>query len=357
VDAAVTVTEVAAAAGVSVATAARALGGYGSVSAGSRERVMAAAKSLGYRPNMVARSMITKTTHTVGVVIADIENPFFLKALRGITDQLAEAGYDALLANTDEDVDREVRSLSVMAARQVDGLIVTPTEASDDIELQSLIARGIPVVLLDRPNSRLAADSVGLRNAQAAARATEFLIEHGHRRIALVTGSGPEEGRFLLDPNPRRLEALTATTTGVRAQGYRRAIAQHNLEFRPEYISTTGFRGEDAYKATLQFFDLAEPPTAIITFDSLLAVGVLQAFAHLGVTCPNDCSLISFDDPDWATIIDPPLTVLSQPVYELGLRAASLLLRRMAGETADPVNVRLSAKLIERGSVAPASGR
>ena len=139
---AVTVNDVARLAGVSVATAARALGNYGSVSSRSRESVESAAAELGYRPNMVARSMITKTTHTVGVILSDIENSFFIRALRGITDRLAESGYDVLLANSDEDPDKEHRALQLMAARQVDGLIVVPTEASERAALAELIEGG-----------------------------------------------------------------------------------------------------------------------------------------------------------------------------------------------------------------------
>lgn len=349
----VTVTEVARRAGVSVATAARALGKYGSVSPRSRERVLAAAAELGYRPNMVARSMITKTTRTVGVILADIENPFFLRALRGITNRLAESGYDVLLANSDEDPVQEHRALQVMAARRVDGLILVPTEESERDTLAELIEGGLPVVLLDRRLGGLEADSVGLRNRRAAKEATQHLIEAGHRRIALITGAGPDQKDDLHYLDAAGLKRIEARTFGTRTAGYREALDEAGIPFEPAYLPSSGFRQEDACTDTCALMELPEPPTAILTLDSMLTLGALRGLRLSGLRCPDDCSIVGFDDAEWAEVVDPPITVMSQPVLQLGIRAAERLLQRMSGEHLAPAAIRLSATLVRRASVAP----
>lgn len=354
--ASVTVTDVARRAGVSVATAARALGNYGSVSAKSRDRVTLAAAELGYRPNMVARSMITKSTRTVGVIVGDIENHFFLRALRGITDRLVASGYDVLLANSDEELSHERRALQAMAERRVDGLIVTPTEVSERELIAQLIDQGIPVVLLDRRIRGLRADSVGIRNRQAARSATEYLIAAGHRRIGLVTGASRDFAPALRDPDPHALRMVHASTSGTRAVGYRKALSAAGLPFVPEYVSAAGFRREDGCASTVDLMKLPDPPTAIITLDSVMTLGVLQAFRQLGVRCPDDCSLIGFDDAEWAEVVSPPITVMMQPVLQLGKQAADRLIQRMNGEAVDLASIRLSATLVERESVAPPPG-
>ncbi len=351
-----TVADVARLAGVSVATAARALGNYGSVSARSRELVSAAASELGYRPNMVARSMITKTTRTVGVIVGDIENHFFLSALRGITDRLDAFGYDVLLANSAEELDREQRALQAMVERRVDGLIVTPAQVSDRELISELIHQGLPVVLLDRRIRGLRADSVGIRNREAGRIATDYLLHRGHRRIALITGAGAEHREALHAEDPRELKTVRASTSGTRASGYRQALAAAGVPFVPDYISVAGFRREDACLATLELLNLPAPPTAIVTLDSGLTLGALQAFRQAGIRCPEECSLIGFDDAEWAEVVSPPITVMSQPVVQLGERAAERLVQRLNGEVLDVAAIRLSATLIERSSVAPPPG-
>ncbi len=349
---AVTVNDVARLAGVSVATAARALGNYGSVSSRSRESVESAAAELGYRPNMVARCMITKTTHTVGVILSDIENSFFIRALRGITDRLAESGYDVLLANSDEDPDKEHRALQLMAARQVDGLIVVPTEASERAALAELIEGGLPVVLLDRRLDGLDADSVGLRNRRAAKEATEHLVKAGHRRIALITGATPDQQDELLNLDKAGLKRIEARTFGTRTAGYREALDDSGIDFDPRYLPAYGFRLDDACAATLALMALPTPPTAILTLDSVLTLGVLRGLTQAGLKCPDDCSIVGFDDAEWAEVVNPPITVMSQPALELGVEAADRLLRRMQGDSLKPEAIRLGATLVERRSVA-----
>jgi LacI family transcriptional regulator len=352
-----TIPDVARQAGVSTATAARALGGYGSVSATTRERVLAVAEELGYRPNGLARSMITGSTQTLGVVLSDIENSFFHRALRGVADTARARGYEVLLANTDEDLEAERKAVSVLAERRVDGLIVCPTDDGDHAHLEAVIASGIPVVLLDRRVSGLHADTVGIDNRKAARDATTRLIEHGHRRIGILTGGTPAAvGRRLSTPAMKGVERLAATTVGARAAGYRDALLAVGVSPRPEYLSANGFHREDAALATTTMMSLPEPPTAIFAFDSILALGALQAFRTMGLRCPEDVSLVGFDDAEWAEVVSPPLSVVAQPVYDIGVAACELLLARIGGEGKRPVHQRLRTTFMDRESIAAPPG-
>lgn len=351
-----TLPDVAKSAGVSTATAARALGGYGSVSPATRDRVAAAATALGYRANGLARSMITGSTHTLGVVLADIENPFFYRALRGITDTARASGYDVLLTNTDENLEAERKAVSVLAERRVDGLILCPAEPEDRAHLSEIIDSGIPIVLLDRQVRGLSADWVGIDNRRAAADATRHLLQLGHRRIAILTGGPAASATQLRRPGMKGVERILVTTLGPRAAGYRDALLAAGVVLRPDYLSAEGFRRDDAAASTAALMRLSEPPTAILAFDSLLALGALQAFRALGLRCPRDVSLLGFDDAEWTEVVSPPLSVVRQPVYEIGASACRLLLTRVEGSDRQPVRHRLQTTFVERESTAAPPG-
>ncbi len=352
-----TLPDVAERAGVSTATAARALGGYGSVREATRQRVLDAAEALGYRANVLARSMITGSTQTIGVVISDIENPFFRRSLRGITDTARSRGFEVLLANTDEELEKERSAVSLLADRRVDGMVVCPADAGDRKHLREVIASGTPIVLLDRRVSGLAADTVGIDNRKAARLATERLLELGHERIAIVTGGTPEVRERLVRPDMKGVERLSATTVGARAAGYRDALTSAGIAMRPEYLSANGFRREDAVAEVNLLMSLPEPPTAILAFDSIQSLGALQCFRERGIRCPDEVSLLGFDDAEWADVVSPPLTVVTQPMYEIGVAACERLLERIGGESRPPVHDRLPTVFIERASLAkpPAS--
>ncbi len=348
-----TLPEVAARAGVSTATAARALGGYGSVRESTRQRVADAAAELGYRANVLARSMITGSTHTLGVVMSDIENPFFRRSLRGIADAARSRGFEILLANTDEEFDKERTAVTLLAERRVDGMVICPADAGDRAHLHSIISSGIPVVLLDRRVSGLGADTVGIDNRKAARQATEKLLERGHRRIAILTGGTPEIGERLRRPDMKGVERLSATTVGARAAGYRDAMVAASAPVRPEWLSANGYRREDAVAETKQLMRSAEPPTAVLAFDSMQSLGALQGFRELGLRCPEDVTLLGFDDAEWADVVQPPLSVITQPAYDIGVQACELLLARIGGDDSRPVHHRLPTTFVDRESVGP----
>ncbi|MER7395646.1 LacI family DNA-binding transcriptional regulator [Streptomyces sp. NPDC000151] len=376
-----TLPDVAREAGVSRSTASRALADYGSVSPEARERVRAAAEKLGYRPNLLARSMITGRTHTLGAIVADIQNPFFAGVTRGITDAARAAGYQVLLANTDEDVAAERAAVKMLRDKHVDGLIVAPAATTETAHLAAAHAAGCPVVLLDRQAPGLPADSVTVDNHGAAQDAVRRLLAAGHRRIALVSllGSAPATpagasadapgaGAAATDQVPDAAPTDPVSTdpastdpvstdpvsTGLeRIEGYRTALREAGLTDTDTYLRTGTFHREDPADLTAELLSLPEPPTAVFATDSMIALGVLSAARDHGLRVPEHLSVVTFDDTDWARAVRPRVSVVAQPVQELGARAVHTLVSRIEGATRPPEHIVLDTEFIERESIAP----
>ncbi|GAA4191086.1 LacI family DNA-binding transcriptional regulator [Microbacterium oryzae] len=348
-----TITEVARLAGVGRSSAARALGGYGSVSESTRDRVLAAARELGYETNELARSMSTGETRTIGVVLADIANPFFAGVLRGITEVCAAEGFDTIVVNTDEDVEREQAAVRLMLAKQVDGIVVSPTGGADaDADhLEAAISRGVPVVQLDRTLSRLPGPAVVLDNREAAFAATQELLSAGHRRIALAWGPRSEVPADTVAGLQTAAQA-DLSTTRERLIGYLRALADAGLPADPRLVMTGDQTVDGVARFTREALSAERPPTAVVVTETDAALGVLQVLREQSLQSPRDLSLVGFDDAPWVQYLDPPLTVLSQPVEELGERSAQELLALMRGRPVSASLVHLSARLIRRSSVA-----
>jgi LacI family transcriptional regulator, galactose operon repressor len=330
---AVTIRDVGARAGVSQATAARALGGYGHVSATVHTRVQQAALELGYVPNSVARALASGITHAVGLVVGDIENPFFSAVARGMSNVLDDTGHTLLLANSDEDLDRERTAVEALRARQVDSLVVVPSSASASPHLRAAAAEA-PLVLLDRTIPRLGVDSVTVDNRGGARRAVEHLIGHGHRRVGLVCD----------EPD--------ISTSAERLAGYRAALAAAGIAADGHLISLGGPTAEEGYRAARRVLEAPERPTALFTANNFMTLGAMRAIRDLGLKVPGDISLVGFDDLEWTTLVDPPLTVVAQPATELGEAAARRVLARLGGADGRPRRVRLETKLIIRASCA-----
>ncbi|WP_130011236.1 LacI family DNA-binding transcriptional regulator [Serinicoccus sediminis] len=343
----VSIPQVAQAAGVSTATAGRALGGYGSVSQEARERVLAAAAELGYQRNDLARAIITGRSDTIGLVVADIENPFFAAAVRGVSDAARAGGYEVLLANTDEDPARERSAVDVLLAKRVDGLIVAPTAGSAE-HLVHAQRSGCPVVLLDRRAEGVELDTVLVDNDRASADVVAHLIRAGHQRIALVTG-----GMRAADP-------VASDQTGVstgrdRVEGFLRGMRDADIPQPERYLRTAAGTPERAYAATRDLLAAAEPPTALFASDNRVALGVLRAVREASLRVPDDISLVAFDDADWTRVVTPAITVVSQPAQALGQRAGELLIARMAGSEDPPHSELMPTTFVERESVAAPS--
>jgi LacI family transcriptional regulator len=341
-----TIPDVAHAAGVSRATAARALGGYGQVSQEARARVLAAAERLGYHPNSLARSMITGATTTLGVVISDIENPFFARATRAIIDVARGEGFEVIVANTDEDDAAERAAVKVFLEKRVDGLIVAPASAQHHDHLAAVRSTGTQLVLLDRAIPDLDADAVVIDNRGAAHDAVWRLIQAGHRRIALVTGARSPQPYDNGEPAP-----VTWTGAG-RIQGYRTALAEAGIGPDPRYLRVGDYHREAAREEARLLLALRPRPTAILATDSVITLGILEGVQASGLTVPGQVSVVGFDDADWTTVVRPMLSVVSQPVYELGALAVRRLIARIRGDASAAAEHVLPTTFVARDSVA-----
>ncbi|CAN7644093.1 LacI family DNA-binding transcriptional regulator [Rhizobium sp. LjRoot254] len=324
--------DVAATAGVSVATVSAFVNGTVPVSSELRGRIEQAIRSIGYKRNAIARSLKMGTTRTIGLVIADITNPFFTDVTSVIQDVLHRSGYALMLCCTDEDPAMQDEQISLLLDRMVDGLIIAP--AGDDHALERILSRAdIPTVLIDRICSGTNADEVVLDNQRAVQDAIEYMIGLGHRRIGYISGS--------LD---------TSTGTG-RLAGYRVALEKAGLPVRDELIRIGNFRERDAYTAAMELLLQPERPTALFSANNLMVIGVMKAIRDLGLRCPDDVSVSSFDDFPWADVFQPNLTTIAQPVQAIGEQAAQLILDRIAHRNERPPRrVVLTGRLMIRDS-------
>ena len=327
----VSIKDVAEAAGVSTATVSRVLSNGLHVRPEVRERVMEAVERLGYRPNLVARSLRSQQSSTIGLIVSDISTPFFTAISRAVEDSAYEQGFSVLLCNTDENPEKEAIYLNLMRDTAVAGAIISPTRQTianfADANLPTF-----PIVVVDRSIAHGDVDAVLLDNVDAAYRLITHLVEQGYRRIAALCS---EMG------------------TGLERQvGYEKALRAHGLAPKTEYMKYVSPKVEAGYATTLKMLDLAEPPDAIFTVNSLLAVGALQAIRERNLSIPDDMALVTFDETTWASLVQPAITLIAQPTYEIGKTAAELLLQRIADPSRPTRQVILKGQLLVRGSSA-----
>lgn len=352
-----TISDVAAEAGVGRASAARTLGKYGSVSPELRERVLAAAEKLGYRTNSLARSVSTGVSHTLGVVVADIGNPFFAGVVRGISDNSRAAGFETIVLSTDESVDEEQAAVGVLIDKRVDGIIIATAVIGrgDTSHLQEAVVQGIPVVLVDRTVTGLELDAVVIDNREAARKAVEQLIRAGHSRIGFVWGPTMSQSA-----NTRR-ELIAAASAGLwtdgeRLRGYLDALDDAGIAFDGALV-TAGEKSEHgATESAHGMLSAENRPTAILCTETDAITGTLRALRDLQLSYPGDVSLIGFDDSSWAAVMYPPLSMIEQPMLRMGAVATKCLLAQISGCAERPVTHTLESQMVDRASVAaPAS--
>lgn len=305
--------DVAAEAGVSTATVSRVLADKPHVSPELKERVWTAVKKLDYRPNLVARSLRSQKSTTIGLLVSDIRNPFFTAISRAVEDTAYSHGYNVLLGNTDEDPAKEALYLNLMQDEHVAGLIFSPTRHS--AEHFAMLNIRIPTVVIDRQisDSHLGnVDMVMIDNVAAGRDLGWHLLENGYRRIAAILGE--------------------ASTTGwQREQGLAEAYQAFGLTPEPELTLFVPPRIESGRLATLALLDNSpEPPDAIFTSNSLLTAGALTGIRERGLRIPQDIALVGFDETSWSELVQPPITLVAQPTTEIGRTATELLLQRIA---------------------------
>lgn len=341
----VTVADVAREAGVSKATAARVLGGYGTVSDRIRDAVKAAARALDYRPNELARSMTTGRSGTIGVVVGDIENSFFSLAVRGISDVARQAGFTVILANSGEDIAAEKAAVRTLLAKRVDGLIVSPARENDVSHLNDVMRSGRPIVLLDRGSDVLDVDSVIADDKHAAEVVTRKLVSLGHREIAFLTAydSAPDGFRT---PSDIHLGSVRR-----RIEGFLQVGCEAGIEGMEGWVRTGASTAETTREIVRDLMTANPRPTAIIASDSIIGLEIFRTCRELGISLPADLSLVTFHNADWTSVTTPPISVVEQPVYELGTTAAGLLVDRLRGNEGQARIHVLPTRFIDRESI------
>jgi LacI family transcriptional regulator len=345
------VDDVAVAAGVSRATAARVLGDYGRVSDATRARVRLHAEALGYTTNRLAQGMVTGRTQTLGFVSADMQNPFFGETMRGFTDIARAQGYDVVISNSEEEPRLERRAVGTLLERRVDGMCLAPTQFDKARHLESVLSSGVPLVLVDRSVRGLPADSVLIDNVSAARTAVNHLIERGHERIGLAT-TDLDSADIVTTLDEIALDPGHASTSASRSVGYLSALRSAGLPVRPELIASTPFRRQDAYTAISALLKRPSPPTAILAVDDMFTLCAFEAIQDSGLRFPGQCTVLGFDDLDWTTIVRPRVTVVAQPAYDIGATAARRLLARLDGDMSPAQTLLLDTRLIVRESTA-----
>jgi LacI family transcriptional regulator len=328
-----TIVEVAKRASVSIATVSNVIRGTKRVSPELSKRVESAIKELNYSPNAIARGLKVKRSKMLGMVLPDITNPFFPGIIRGAEDTAFERDYFLVTANTDEQIGRERRLLSALRSYRADGILLASAPGSDTTHIRSTIAAGVSVVFLDRPVAEVKADAVLLDNVRGARECVRHLIQLRHRRIAIITG-------------PLKLQ-----NARERLQGYEEALKEFDLPIDRKLILEGDYRLESGHKLALDLLKSRLGATSIFVCNGVMTVGVLNALEELGVKCPDDVSIATFDDLTFDHSSHPHLTAVVQPSYEMGARAATLLMDRIeGGRTGDPVIIRVVPTLIIRES-------
>lgn len=347
-----TVADVARAAKVSKAQAARALGGYGAVSDEVQERVNSAASALGYRPNELARSMNTGRSNTIGVIVGDIENPHFGLALRGMADVARAAGYHLLLSNSDEKLQAEQDAVRVMLEKRVDGIIVAPSCSAreQNRHLMQVLEEERALKLFDRAVTGLDVEAICCEFTAVADEATRQLLQAGHRHIAYVTS-------MALAEEYRAPDDFGLTPVAQRVGGMMQAFAAAGVEFDPSLVKVNALDEAQIARIVDGLWQRPQPPSALVASDSVVAMWLLREVTQRGLRIPEDLSFVMYDNFPWSEIVTPPLTVVAQPVYEMGREAARRLIAEIRGEAAGPMP-RFDARLVMRQSIAaPARGR
>ena len=328
---AITIKEVAAEAGVSTATVSRVLAGSNGVAEEVRNRVSRAVAKLDYHPNRLARGLRLGHRQVVGVIIPDLQNPFFTGVVHGVEAALYGAGYTLLLAHSDDRAEREQEQLRLLRGEGVAGLVFIPGDRQGT-NYESLRTWDIPMVAIDRSPGGLEVDLVCSNNREGMRQAVNHLLSLGYREVALL--NGPEG----------------INVTRERLGGYEDALRSAGVGVREGLIIHSDFRQQGGYEAMGRFLDMGRPPRSVVVANNLMTLGALQAIHERGVRIPEDIAVVCFDDMPWAISLRPPLTAVAQPAEELGAAAAQLLLERLKNPQRLVRQVILPTRLMVRAS-------
>ena len=329
----VSIVDLAKAAGVAPSTVSRALQDHPRISPARCAEIQALAQQMGYRPSLVARSLVTGQTHALGFVVTDVTDPFVAEVLKGAEAACRAEGYSLLFAMSNRDPDQEIEAAHLLLDRQVDGLIVISSRVGERYAAL-LQERSLPLVLVNNELKHRQAHSVRMDNHGGARLAVGYLWELGHRRIAFV--AGPQGGR----------------SSSERLAGYRAGCEAYGLAVAPEWIVAGGGLLEDGARALDTLMHLPQPPTAVLCYNDMAAIGLLAAAQAAGVRVPADLSIIGYDNIPFSAFTTPALTTVDQPKQTLGRLAVQTCLTALAGGAAG--NTVVEGQLIIRASTGPA---
>lgn len=299
--------------GVSVFTVSAVVNNKSHVGMGLRKRVEAAIRKLHYRPNLIARSLAKQRTHTIGMIVPDIANPFYPLVVRGAEDAAQKHGFSLLLCNSDDSIDKEEKAIEVLLSKRVDGILLTKAAEAFRPPIRRMIRQvNIPFVLIMRTCPQLTSDAVVTDDYHGAYEAVCHLAQAGRRNIGLI--SGP----------------LKISNAKARWKGFRDALKDKGLVYDPALVMEGDYRIESGSRAGHAL--LSHRPDGIYVANHLMTIGLLKAAEEIGMKCPEDFGLVSFDDYPWLEVFRPRLTTVELPKHELGSVAAELLIRRIGGD-------------------------
>ncbi len=329
----VSMNDVAKKAGVSIATVSRVLNNNGNVNEATRVKILKAIKDLKYQPSRVAKRLRSKSvsSNLFGVLIPDIENPFYVDVLRGIEELAYNNNSAIIMCNFGQDEKKEKLYLDILQSEAIDGLIAAPAR-EDDPQLKRMLKGGLPVVCVDRGLSGIDVDVVLVDNRTGAFNAVDYLIKSGYKRIAYIAGL-PEI------PSSR-----------LREVGYKDALAENGIPFSKELVKFGNSKHESGIKLCGELLDLPNPPDAIFTGNNLITLGALETIHNRKLKIPEDIAIVGFDDMYWSSSLNPPLTAVRQPAYEIGKRAVELLIQRIQDPDRSCIQMTLNTELMKRSS-------
>jgi LacI family transcriptional regulator len=311
---AVTMQDIARGLNVSVVTVSKVLRNKGKISAATRKRVLRRAKELNYQTNWIARSLVTRRTFTIGLLLPDFTHPFFAEIAKAVAETVRPHGYHVVISYFEENPQLERNEAESLLARQVDGLIMASAQ-SGAAAFRQIQSRKVPFVLIDRPVAGVRASFVGADNAAIGQLATAHLIERGCRRIALLRGPSIN------------------IATG-RMEGYRRALAKHGLPVLPGYIVEAGYRDDTGREAMRRLLDTHPRPDGVFCYNDPVAIGAIQAISEAGLKVPCDIAVVGAGNVHYSDFLAVPLTTVDQGTVEIGKRAADLLLEQIGAKQA-----------------------
>lgn len=331
----INIKDVAKKAGVSTATVSRVLRDYPGVREITRKKVLKAVLDLNYEPNAVARSLRQEKTYTIGVVVGNVLSQFYSVIAKSVEDVANKSGYNVILCNGDDNPEKELRYLKVLKANRVDGIILTPTGKNADY-VNWLIDSGTKIVLLDRLIDGVECDAVLVDNENGAYKAVKYLIDQGYGKIGIINGY------------------IDRTTGKGRLDGYLKALKEANIPIDESLIKIGNFKKRSGIDLTRELLESSNRPEAIFVTNLDMTLGALITIKEMKIRIPEDLGVVGFDDSEWAQILDPPITTVSQPVYSLGSTAAEMLVKNIENKEKRvdnmPLKITLNTSLTIRNS-------